>query len=683
MSIALWAFYLAETFLNATQTPLPKGLRLSVRCLVAAVTAVVVTGAFGQSGDLKAPVIPSPPQHLAMPATNPAGFANLLSDAVSSPESVKRLAAWIAAYDAAGLTVWDQEGNALSPSGTSSFGPRYWQVWYASSLGRRGQTVSFTDAARLLSILTPNERDGALAESLMSDLISLQKTASTPQQVFFAAFVMDRIRRTSPGWNPASANPLEGARIDLASVQLIAWTLVRGMVYYGAAAGKFSQASPTHKSRLAGLFSPEALISTAHAQSSPSTGINVPNRLPCGGFDDFLTSSIGGGINIPLFGIKTDSTLKRVMNWVGSEDPTIRAAEQARSIVNIALAALLLAMRINEMEVAAIQTPDPLRRTKDTSDGKEGEIVWALSAYRKNADGSEADEQGTEAQACLARYLYNLAGIRVKVPPTGRIPNVSLNFEPGLNIPKRVLFAKYDYNGRSTDANGELLLKLIGAAQPHKLSDRAKPVMREFSVIVSAQVAPIDLAHMLKVFQAGSGVSIGGVNLQGENRGLTDPQVSTSGKATLNFITKALSAALVILETIHYDLGEFTFNVQDWDTHGWSVSGQTGAVTYVGIICDVEVPFTVVGRVPGHNDALYRFVPSSPISGQMTLKYPAPEVRAYSSWEGSYVIDGIESERPILKYSSQGVVEGIVGAMQHRVDSSIELTRLETDEDCK
>ena len=92
-----------------------------------------------------------------------------------------------------------------------------------------------------------------------------------------------------------------------------------------------------------------------------------------------------------------------------------------------------------------------------------------------------------------------------------------------------------------------------------------KPVLRDFSIDVSAQVEPENLNSLFNVFFDGF---------------------------TASDALGVASGAIDIAKTLHWDLGEQVFRLQDWQA-GWKIDQQLQGWTFTGIVCDTEKPFTL------------------------------------------------------------------------------------------
>ncbi|MEO7370716.1 MAG: hypothetical protein ABIZ69_07635, partial [Ilumatobacteraceae bacterium] len=78
------------------------------------------------------------------------------------------------------------------------------------------------------------------------------------------------------------------------------------------------------------------------------------------------------------------------------------------------------------------------------------------------------------------------------------------------------------------------------------------------------------------------------------------------------------SGAVDIAKTLHWDLGEQTFRLSDWQA-GWKVDQQLQGWTFTGIVCDTEKPFTLAAAIDADVTGSYTFTPSG--SGPLTWAF--------------------------------------------------------------
>jgi hypothetical protein len=277
--------------------------------------------------------------------------------------------------------------------------------------------------------------------------------------------------------------------------------------------------------------------------------------------------------------------------------------------VNAFAAALTLAMQLSSLDVSGYQDPDPLIRTEETSDGKETNIYLALSMD----PGMLPD--GNNGALCFLSFLTNALGVSFNFPAGGRVSGAEVKFEAGEGFPNLVLFGDYKQLRQDTDANGEVTLKVIGRAQKKQLPDSAKPVDKEFSVLVSAQPEAVNGNTIANIF--------------------FDGLTATTGAG-------AISALVDILKTFHWDLGEHVFRLTDWKTPGFRYYFNfQGIDVKEGIICSFEKAFVINAKLNYQSfQGTYRydFTPTSPTAGTVAVtgSFTAPGGKITMEGSGTY-----------------------------------------------
>jgi hypothetical protein len=107
-------------------------------------------------------------------------------------------------------------------------------------------------------------------------------------------------------------------------------------------------------------------------------------------------------------------------------------------------------------------------------------------------------------------------------------------------------------------------------------------VLREFSIDVAAQIEPENANSLFNVFFDGF---------------------------TASDALGVGSGAIDIAKTLHWDLGEQTFRLQDWQA-GWKVDQQLQGWTFTGIVCDTTKPFTLNAVLQADALGTYTITPS-------------------------------------------------------------------------
>jgi hypothetical protein len=598
------------------------------------------------------PTLASPPRPAVAIKGTPEDQSVYFADLVASPDT--RLAGWLGLYDALGIPVIGQDGLKLGSTGDDPIGPQYWQIWYASGLDKKGRGIPLSDAGRLLAVGTP-EMDGAtLGATLLNDL-RLALKSSDPQVRLMGMFIRERIKRWPSHLDiqDASVKP-ENAIIDLPSVQMITWIAMRGALMQSAhnIAGFIQQ--PDRDYRVAALLQSQGQLTT----TTPCSAI-LGNSDVTYWANWTLRKVAARGLQLPGMEKAIPGLVERLLQTLTKGIEKGRAAEMVGTMrnglawLNAVTSVLTLAMRLAAMEITAVQEPDPLVRTHGTNHGKEGKITFFLSANpQKPSAASEVDPDGNALGNCLGSFLASAAGLTMSFPPAGPIAGAELQFEGGEGFPNLVLFGNYnDVFPKATNSNGEASIDVIGHSQKNQIPDSAKPVDKEFSIIVSAQP------------EAYNGNTIVNTFFNGFTFGVRPNAPS------------GITAIVDILKTVHWDLGEQVFRLTDWQQSGYRATGGDGPTTYSGTICSLDKEFTVIGH-NGPLDLTFKFTPSGDgRAGTATLRGSV----SVATWigDGPYTIEGFDSEKPKIVWVTHQTVSGkISGSGTFHID----LVPLETDE---
>jgi hypothetical protein len=591
-----------------------------------------------------APTLPAPPRPASVIKGTPEEQAVYFANLLASPDT--RLAGWLGLYDALGIPVLGQDGASLGSISDDPIGPRYWQLWYASGLDKKGRGIPLRDAGRLIAAGTP-ELDGvAIGAALLNDL-RLALKSSDPQVRLMGMFVRERIKRWPSHLDiqDASVTP-EKAIIDLPTLQMIVWIVTRGALFQAASSS----------GKTTGTIRESAVFGMAMFQAS--TG-GPAARPPCsetmGDADStywtnwLMNKALGGGVQLPGMSKPFTSLIEKFQK-IG-EVPTKLIDKTASTITKLNAASALLSflLQLAAMEIEPRQVPAPMIRTKDTNRGKDGAIELQLySAPGKIPNGNELS-------ACLGSFVANTMGISFSFPPEGPIAGAEMMVEGGEGFTDLVLFNTEGTNSmrRWTGKDGVAEYKLFGAPQKHNIPDTAKSVNKEFSVYVKAQPEEAGLNSMLNIFF--DGFTFG-----------------TAPSAAGGF-----GSAIDIAKGFQYDMGEYVFNLTDWKQQGYRATGQEGGFVYSGVICSLDKPFTVNGT--GFRTDAYEFVPSSATAG--TWSFNTKWDIATFEGSGSYTIEGADTDKPriLLQGSGSGTIPP--GRVQGSGGTGhIDLVPLETDE---
>lgn len=553
--------------------------------------------------------LPQPPAPTVAIKGTPEEQAIYFAEQLAVPET--RLAGWLGLYDALGVPVFGPDAKPLGSTRDDPIGPDFWYVWLISGLDERGRGIRISDAGRLFSGGMSEINGSDLGVVLQHDL-QLAAASSDPQIRLFGMFVRERIKQgpshidiTTAGLDPAKVI------IDPATLQMIAWITFRSALFRSA---RTTAPATIMKTDSTGVAFLRAQTVTA---SRPCAEIIGGNKTITDWTGWILRKVIAKGIQLPGMEKAIPGTTERLLkHFFNATSEEIAPLKTGLSWFNAVESALTLLMRVMAMEIDAAQDPEPLIRTKGTTDGKPGNVTFALSLNPGTGD------DGNSLDNCVMSFLAYSAGINYSKPPKGRLAGAELEFKGGAGFPELVLFADYkDLFGRDTNSGGEVTIALIGAAQKKQLPENSRPVDKEFSIHVSGQP------------EAYTGKTIFNTFFNGLTFGVSPNAPS------------AITSILDILKTVHFDLGEHYFRLTDWQPRGYRASGSDGPVVYSGVICSLEQPFTVTGKHPLFPLPL-NFTPSSPTTG--TMSYGTGGSGISASGGGTYKIDGATTDTPVI-----------------------------------
>ncbi len=548
----------------------------------------------GEVVPVSSPQLPVPPNPLAVSLQNPEQEAISLANALAGPDN---LAAWLGLYQALGIPVISENRTALDGS-DDPIGPPYWQVWYSASLDLPGHGIRLSDAGRLLGYvfeLSPEDSQ-TIGDTLLSDL-RLALDSQNPTVRLLGTVARERILHSGSKQDILdSATTAQTASIDVPTLQLIFWVVLRGALFQHSAQSFNLQGVP-------------ALVSYPVQRNTQQTGTFNCSEM----FRDadttywvnWLVNKAFGGVQLPGMEKALPGLLEKALTSLGMSADTFSVASKAIGWTNVVGSAISLMMQISSMELVGIQAPDNLVRTKSTKDGNKTTITWRLASFPDNLPN------GNEARQCFLSFVSNVLGVGFTFPGQSRIAGAELTFKAGKNIPERVYFGDYNQLRSWTDHNGEAKLLMLGKGQKKNLPESAKSVDEEFSVFVSAQPEESGLNSMANIF-------FGGLTF-GAAPGLA------------GFI----SSLIDMLKTFSYDMGEHVFPMTDWEQKSYKASGGQ-KMNMIGTICDLEAAFQLIAL--GDNGVTYdfSFSPASDTAG--SFQYSGSAEECIESGTGTYTI---------------------------------------------
>jgi hypothetical protein len=512
--------------------------------------------------------VPQPPAAAAITGTTPQEQALSLSTSVST--ATDPIGGWLAAYDSMGIPVIGASGTGLGTTADDPIGPTFAAVWMQSDAALKSSGLPLSDIVRMY--VDEDSQSAGLGDLLLADLRAATASAD-PQVALFGNFVAERARHTGPGndlLDPVATADV--VYVDVATAQLISWVALRGFATV-AAAGNTS---------IMGFRSLAVPATRSLRDDIPCAEIAGSETMTF--WTNFIANKIGSGLELPGM----SSALKGLIEKIAELNPNIIDVNKVQKLnalakkANLVGGLLSLLMQINSLTLAQIQEPDPLVRNRLKSDGIGGttDISWKVSMDVGNLP------DGSKKIACAATAILNFLGVGFSFPADGKLPGVDITFEGDLGFDQKlgtdgfVQLSQPELK-QTTDENGQVKTTVTAKAQKRDYPKSAKEILREFSIDVSAQVEPENINSLFNVFFDGF---------------------------TASDALGVASGAIDIAKTLHWDLGEKVFRLQDWQA-GWKVDKDLGW-KFAGIICDTEKPFTLDAVLDSEVSGSYAFTPA-------------------------------------------------------------------------
>ena len=482
------------------------------------------------------PTLPVPPKPASAPHGTPDEQAIYFADQLASGN--EHQAVWMGLYDTLGVPLIGQDGYPLGSTGEDPIGPRIWQIWYSSGLDLPGRGIPLQDVGRLFANGLP-DMDGTNFGKMLLDDLRLAAQSTDPQVRLTGLFVRERILR-----GPSHVDILDTAvsadtaMIDVPTVQLISWVIIRSVLFQATSQAFVPGESITlvdYQLRSASQLGPQ--INCSDLPGAGSTPVAWHN---------WVINKVGGGFQLP--GMTDKMAFPSFVEMVVGKAANSGSAERMETITklsgkmvgfaNVITSAISLILQLQAMEVNLHMEPEKLIRTHYTSNGNNGTI--AMNLYTDPKDRPN----GNELESCLSSYFLNALGVSFSFPSEANIPGAEIAIEGGKGIPDLVLINESRMRF-FTGKDGQVTFNVIGRAQKITIPDSAQPVDKEFSIIVSAQPEEAGLGSMANIFFGGLG--------------------ALSGAAAF------LSSLIDVLKTFTYDMGEKVLILTDWAAPGWQV----------------------------------------------------------------------------------------------------------------
>jgi len=181
-------------------------------------------------------------------------------------------------------------------------------------------------------------------------------------------------------------------------------------------------------------------------------------------------------------------------------------------------------------------------------------------------------------------------------------------------------------------------IKLIGCGEPH-------PIIGEFSRSCNMGGGNMGGRAMIMEWYADIGTITSQMNPAMYTAPPRKPRPNVATVSVPYALTDYRGDKFILPgDVVFARRGMFTakITIVDW---GYKVIGGTGGLTFSGVVCSLEEPFTIKGAsMPSILNYTFKFTPSSSAAGSFTYTVSGAGFTAKSS--GSYTVDGIDTNRP-------------------------------------
>jgi len=504
-----------------------------------------------------------------------------------------RIRAVVAALAASGVPVIGSDGVPLTGTGEDSIGLPWLHVSSVKITSTKyslplSEVIRIFNLPFLKSSTTSNTEDTHILTGLRAGL-----TSSDPQVQFFSALISESNRRLG---GPELSDPSTTAAqilLDAPTIEVFNGRLLRSLLAYIKEKEQLTPAtSETASPMISGWFSAQAAPAPVSEISALKPTNSNPVKNPpvdCSndaldGWGLWLLSKFAAGVDLSKLGgsefkgifIETLERASVELEISGKAVATGKAIFKTSGYVTSIMTWTNLIYEA--MSISATVTMvdgEPLVRNKKISQGhgKQKTLIITIESL------PIIDPDKLDVANCLAVTMAAV-GNNTTFSPAAPITNISVNIKGGKGFSNNlvtsgtlVLFGPEEVNLRpSTDAQGQAKIGVQGRQQHRDYPDNAKPVMKSFSLRLSAQLKPTSLSQVGKTFL----------------------------DSLLCIVTSSCAdVSSDIAETIYYDLGEFSFALVDWSS-GWKIdetinSGGDSA-HYTGISCESEKgPWKITG----------------------------------------------------------------------------------------
>lgn len=516
--------------------------------------------------------------------------ASAAAAAFAAEKPLVRMPALVGALGASGVPVVDSKGQIVAGTGSDYLGLPWMHV-SGIAVTNPQFSISFADAARLLDLgLTsiPAADSGKAARLLAAVREGL--SSPDPQVQFFAHLIAhSNARLGGPPLILSSTTP-EQVRIDMATLEVFVGRMLR-LALVEALRIKANQpvADRGKVSRARVISFNPLLIQTSYADDliKPIVGTNETKGMPSipektttpppncaddamNGWGIWVLSKALGGVDMSAIGGES-AAWKGLTDWVSKE--IIQSGEAIMidasklthateflnyfgGLMSSTFSALNYLFELAMLHATVtMEGGEPLVRHKRKSEG-DGEAKILVAKVEMKMPDSARGDSNPETDAAVVSALNCLLalgtalGNNTFMPTEGPQSGLRIDVSGGTGFTRGlapgdsiVLFGPATFKPyQDTDVNGEIRIPVQGRRQKRDYSDDAKPVKKEFGVILTSTLEPTDGASVGKTF-LDSLICVGAVGL-GCADAITD-----------------------ILKTFHYSLGEHTFALRDWQSN--------------------------------------------------------------------------------------------------------------------
>jgi hypothetical protein len=511
--------------------------------------------------------IPAPPVAATVPTGSIDDQAAALAKAVA-PGGQAALAPLLAAYQAAGIPVIGEDGHPVAGSAADQVGPGWWQVWL--SAGSNPQfAISLTDAATLLVAIpnAPTLDTAAVATAALADLRTMAAD-SDPQQHFFAKFLADLTMARSGFDLLAPGTTADDLQLSPIAIEFFMAGLTRSIAI-AATTPAAAEMAPGRK--VASIGEPLPIGQVQIADGAPAGNPCNPtgDAEAASYWTQWIASKIAGGAKLPGM----EEAMKSAVGLVVKNASLAAKIGAAAGYLGGLIAALTYLLEMASLSVSIRIDPDPLVRTHDTHPAGGTSVVTAKLVY----DIKHASLDGGDGATNCLLVFANALGIQAAMPADGAVPDAELEFHgvdgfgQGLGPADYVQFPSgASEMKQSTDQDGQAKITVQGVAQKKQVPATAIEWSREATIDIQAQPEAENARSLASMFW--------------------DSFVA-AGAGPIGAVAPIFDA----LKTVHYDLGEYSFLVTDWQS-GWVVKSTFNNNPMAGTKCDgLDGPWLIKG----------------------------------------------------------------------------------------